>query len=268
MSRFLKDTAAALRDRHPGPSLAIVAGPDFRRAAASAVGALLALALGSALGDVRGRPVHLKVIALTAAGAFLFFGALTIKFVASELDRIVAARGGPAAASAVRLLVTVTVTGYVLLILAVLDVLAVPVQHLLLGGALTGVIVGIAAQQALGNAFAGLVLLIARPFTVGDQVRVRSGALGGEFTGAVTAMGLTYVSMATVDGLLHVPNAGMLAAAVGPQPAAAGEPEPQDGDLQAQPLADPDGVAPEAPPAGAHLRYPADVCLRCATVNR
>jgi len=252
VSRFLKGTAAALRDRRPGPSLAIVAGPDFRRAAASAVGALLALALGSALGDVRGRPVHLKVIALTAAGAFLLLGALTIKFVASELDRIVAARGGPAAASAVRLLVTVT--GYVLLILAVLDVLAVPVQHLLLGGALTGVIVGIAAQQALGNAFAGLVLLIARPFTVGDQVRVRSGALGGEFTGAVTAMGVTYVSMATVDGLLHVPNAGVLAAAVGPQPAAAGEPEPLDGDLQALPPADPDGVAPEATPAGAHLR--------------
>ncbi len=84
-----RHTAAALRDRHPGPSLAIVAGPDFRRAAASAVGALLALALGSALGEVRGRPVHLKVIALTAAGAFLLFGALTIKFVASELDRIV-----------------------------------------------------------------------------------------------------------------------------------------------------------------------------------
>jgi len=113
VSRFLKDTAAALRDRHPGPSLVIVTGPDFRRAAASAVGALLALALGSALGDVRGRPVHLKVIALTAAAAFLLFGALTIKFVAGELDRIVAARGGPAAASAVRLLVTVT--GYVLL---------------------------------------------------------------------------------------------------------------------------------------------------------
>jgi len=126
VSRFLKDTAAALRDRHPGPSLAIVAGPDFRRAAASAVGALLALALGSALGDVRGRPVHLKVIALTAAAAFLLFGALTIKFVAGELDRIVAARGGPAAASAVRLLVAVT--GYVLLLLAVLDVLAVPVS--------------------------------------------------------------------------------------------------------------------------------------------
>jgi small-conductance mechanosensitive channel len=35
--------------------------------------------------------------------------------------------------------------------------LAVPVQHLLLGGALTGVVVGIAAQPALGNVFAGLV---------------------------------------------------------------------------------------------------------------
>ncbi len=65
MNHILKDVAAALRDRHPGPPLALVAGPNFRRAAASALGALLALALGSALGDVRGRPVHLKVIALT-----------------------------------------------------------------------------------------------------------------------------------------------------------------------------------------------------------
>ena len=251
MNHILKDVAAALRDRHPGPPLALVAGPNFRRAAASALGALLALALGSALGDVRGRPVHLKVIALTAAAVFLLFGALTIRFVASELDRIVAARGGPAAASAVRLLVTVT--GYLLLVLVILDVLAVPVQHLLLGGALTGVIVGIAAQQALGNAFAGLVLLIARPFTVGDQVRVRSGALGGEFAGTVTAMGLTYVSMATVDGLLHVPNAGMLAAAVGPQP------EAETGQLQdlepsADPVTDHEAVAPDASRLGAYRR--------------
>jgi hypothetical protein len=39
-----------------------------------------------------------------------------------------------------------------------LSMLSVPVGHLLLGGAIAGVVLGIAAQQSLGNVFAGLVL--------------------------------------------------------------------------------------------------------------
>jgi small-conductance mechanosensitive channel len=123
---------------------------------------------------------------------------------------------GPSHAGVVRLLIMVF--GIAITLLATLGLLAVPVQHLLLGGALTGVIVGIAAQQALGNVFAGLVLLLARPFNVGDTIRIRSGSLGGEFTGRVTGMGLTYVTLDTPDGLLSVPNSGLLAAAIGPQP--------------------------------------------------
>src|SRR5438034_4409842 len=38
---------------------------------------------------------------------------------------------------------------------------------LLVGGALTGVIVGIAAQASLSNIIAGVVILFARPYTVG-----------------------------------------------------------------------------------------------------
>jgi len=115
----------------------------------------------------------------------------------------------------VRLLITVA--GLAIAILATLGLLAVPVQHLLLGGALTGVIVGIAAQQALGNVFAGLVLLLARPCNVGDAIRVRSGSLGGELTGTVTGMGLTYVTLDTPDGLLSIPNSVLLNAGIGPQ---------------------------------------------------
>ncbi len=73
---------------------------------------------------------------------------------------------------------------------------------------------GIAAQQSLGNVFAGLVLLVARPFGVGNYIRVRSGALGGEFYGTVTSMSLTYVSVLTEQGMLKVPNSSLLAAAV------------------------------------------------------
>jgi small-conductance mechanosensitive channel len=102
----------------------------------------------------------------------------------------------------------------------------VPVDHLLVGGVLTGVVVGIAAQQVLGNVFAGAVLLLARPFGVGDHIRVRSGALGGQFDGVVTGMNLTYVTLRTDEGPLHVPNSGMLAAAVGPWKRAAVNPRP------------------------------------------
>lgn len=110
----------------------------------------------------------------------------------------------------------VTSFGYAIAVIGMLSMLSIPVGHLLLGGAIAGVVIGIAAQQSLGNVFAGLVLLMARPFAVGNRIRVRSGALGGEFYGTVTAMSLTYVSVLTDEGMLKVPNSSLLAAAVGP----------------------------------------------------
>ena len=62
-------------------------------------------------------------------------------------------------------------------LLLTLVLFGVPVSQLVLGGALTTVFVSIAAQQALGNVFAGLVLMLARPFKVGDDIRLRAGAL-------------------------------------------------------------------------------------------
>ena len=94
--------------------------------------------------------------------------------------------------------------------------LSIPIGHLLLGGAIAGVVLGIAAQQSLGNVFAGLVLLMARPFAVGNRIRIRSGALGGEFYGTVTSMSHTYVSVLTDEGMLKVLDPSLLAAAVGP----------------------------------------------------
>ena len=133
---------------------------------------------------------------------------------AVELDALARWRGGHTAGSAMRMLVTGL--GYAVAIVGMLSMLSVPVGHLLLGGAIAGVVIGIAAQQSLGNVFAGMVLLLARPFAVGNRIRVRSGALGGEFYGTVTAMSLTYVSVLTDDGMLKVPNSSLLAAAVGP----------------------------------------------------
>lgn len=123
----------------------------------------------------------------------------------------------------------VTFVGYVIVVLSALGALDVDLQGLLLGGALTGVVVGIAAQQTLGNFFAGMVLLMVRPFTLGDHVVLRSSPLGGEYEGTVTDMSLFYVRMLTKRGPVVLPNAGVLAAAVGPGARSADpEPEPDD----------------------------------------
>jgi small-conductance mechanosensitive channel len=176
----------------------------------------VALVAGSTLGDVHARALHTKVIAFGAAVAFIVLGVIAVRRLAATAAAVVALHTGRGGATALRLVVTFS--GYVLVVLTALGLLAVPVQHLLLGGALTGVVLGIAAQQSLGNMFAGLVLLVTRPFAVGDCIRIRAGALGGEFDGVVRTMNLTYVTVDTEDGLLHVPNSGVLAAAVGPRP--------------------------------------------------
>jgi small-conductance mechanosensitive channel len=110
---------------------------------------------------------------------------------------------------------------YVLLLAGVFTIgtislylLGVKPDKLLVGGAITGVLLGIAAQQSLANLFAGLVLLFASPFRVGDHVRFRAGALSGEIEGVVTDLSLSYVRMETAQGQLLLPNAQALAAAV------------------------------------------------------
>lgn len=190
--------------------------PDFRVALVTGLLAIIWFGVVGSVGNVHARELHARLLAFGGAALFLVLAALAIRSAGNEMHRVLAPRVGQSHASVVRMLITVI--GLAIAILATLGLLAVPVQHLLLGGALTGVIVGIAAQQALGNVFAGLVLLLARPFNVGDAIRVRSGSLGGELTGTVTGMGLTYVTFDTTDGLLSVPNSVLLSAGIGPQP--------------------------------------------------
>ena len=156
---------------------------------------------------------------------------------------------GSAHAAVVRF--AVIVVGGLLTIFITLELLDIAITQLLVGGALTGVLVGIAAQQSLANIFAGIVLLMARPFRVGDQVGIRSGALSGLIEGTVTEISITYVSLHTPKGPVHVPNSQVLAAAVGPAgavPSPLAPPPPGAGASPAGQAAPPAGQA--APPAG------------------
>jgi small-conductance mechanosensitive channel len=192
----------------------LVRRPNFRRAMYSGLGALVALLIGSTIGRGHGRTFGIDLTVVVPTLVFVVLAIVCVRATAAELDEFFRWRGGHTTGSAVRMVVTGS--GYVLAALIALALLSVPIGHLLLGGAIVGVVLGIAAQQSLANVFAGLVLLAARPFTVGSLIRVRSGALGGEFYGTVLAMSLTYVSISTSDGMLQVPNSSVLAAAVGP----------------------------------------------------
>ena len=79
-------------------------------------------------------------------------------------------------------------------------------KTLALGGAFTAVILGLAAQQTLGNLFAGTVLLSARPFRVGERVRLQGGPLAGQIEGIVSSLGLLYTTFATGEDSIMVPN--------------------------------------------------------------
>jgi small conductance mechanosensitive channel len=93
---------------------------------------------------------------------------------------------------------------------------------LAVGGAFTAVILGLAAQQTIGNLIAGTVLLSARPFRVGDRVRLQAGALAGMTEGVVSSLGLLYTTLAQGEDRIMVPNSVVLSAAVIPvrEPAA------------------------------------------------
>jgi len=190
--------------------------PDFRKAVAFAVLALTIDGVTHGIGGVRSTSAHIRLIAYGCAVMFVGFGVLATRSAANEVTRVSRQRAGTAAATPLRLIILLL--GYLAVLLVSLDLFAVPVGHLLVGGAVTGVIVGIAAQQTLGNLFAGLVLMFSRPYVPGERIRVRAGALGGALDGTVTSVGLTYTTMETADGIVNIPNSGLLGAAVGPIP--------------------------------------------------
>jgi small-conductance mechanosensitive channel len=79
-----------------------------------------------------------------------------------------------------------------------------------LGSAVTGIILGVAAQQALANFFASIILLFARPFKIGQRAILKAGAFG-EYTGVIIDMGLTHTRLELDDGnVVLLPNATIL----------------------------------------------------------
>lgn len=186
--------------------------------------AIAAVVVGTAFGKIAHAPTHKQLIAWGAAVIVVIAGTFALRHMSAALGGLLARRSSLGAGATLRLVVEGV--GYLVLVFALLGVLGVSLQQLLIGAGLAGVILGIAAQQSLGNIFASVVLLFARPFVVGDDIRVRSGVVG-VLDVKVLGIGLTYVTVRTDDGILKIPNSVILASGIGkPRPRAETSPEP------------------------------------------
>jgi small conductance mechanosensitive channel len=104
----------------------------------------------------------------------------------------------------------------VIVAVVALRLVGLSASSLAVGGAFTAVVVGLAAQQTIGNVFAGVVLQSARPFRVGERVRLRGGPLAGEAEGIVGSLGLFYVTFIDGANRTLIPNSVLLQTAITP----------------------------------------------------
>lgn len=194
------------------------ARPHFVRAALFGLLALIALVWRSNYTDQErvfgGEFTTEDGIQIAAAAVVLLTGVLAVRALAAGVKTALRSHAEDPRGAPVGFIVSAI--GYLVVVFSVIRLLGGDLGGLLLGGALTGVVVGIAAQQTLGNFFAGIVLLLVRPFAVGEHVVLRGSTLGGEYEGDVVEMSMFYVHLQTKIGPVALPNAGVLAAAVGP----------------------------------------------------
>ena len=98
---------------------------------------------------------------------------------------------------------------YIILVISIISVLGVPMASVIAVLASCGVAVGLALQGALSNLAGGIMLLVFRPFRVGDYI----SAGGGE--GVVKEMSLFYTVINTVDNKrVMIPNGTLMNANV------------------------------------------------------
>ena len=94
---------------------------------------------------------------------------------------------------------------YVVLIVSIVALLGVPMSSVIAAIASAGIAIGMALQGALGNIAGGIMLLIFRPFSVGDYIST------GTEEGTVRSISLVYTVLTTIDNRrISIPNGSLM----------------------------------------------------------
>jgi small-conductance mechanosensitive channel len=88
-----------------------------------------------------------------------------------------------------------------------LDILGINVMPFIAGAGVAGVAIGFAAKDTLSNLIAGVLLIIDRPFEIGDRIEVWSAPSGSATWGDVIDIGLRATKIRTTDNIvIIIPN--------------------------------------------------------------
>jgi small-conductance mechanosensitive channel len=91
--------------------------------------------------------------------------------------------------------------------LLALDVLGINVVPFVAGAGVVGIAVGFAAKDTLSNLIAGVLLIMDRPFEVGDRIEVWSAPKNSATWGDVIDIGLRATKIKTTDNIvIIIPN--------------------------------------------------------------
>ena len=92
-------------------------------------------------------------------------------------------------------------------ILLALDVLGINVMPFVAGAGVAGIAVGFAAKDTLSNLIAGVLLIMDRPFEIGDRIEVWSAPTNSATWGDVIDIGLRATKIRTTDNIvIIIPN--------------------------------------------------------------
>lgn len=90
---------------------------------------------------------------------------------------------------------------YILAAIIIADTLGISVTSLVAVLSVAGLAVSLAVQGTLSNLVGGVMLLVSKPFVVGDYIEA------GSVSGTVNQVGLIYTDILTVDNkTIHIPN--------------------------------------------------------------
>jgi MscS family membrane protein len=124
-----------------------------------------------------------------------------IKFLTRTLEKM-AERSTYLRLAIKRLIPIIPMIGWAMAVyLIVANIYALPWQTMLALAASAGVAIGFASQDILKNIFGGIMILLDRPFQVGDKIEI------GNYYGEVVQIGLRSVRIVTLDdSLVSIPN--------------------------------------------------------------
>jgi len=103
----------------------------------------------------------------------------------------------------------IIIAGYLVMVAIAISIMAANPTVTVVIGTVSGIILGVSMQSLIGNAIAGMVLAITRPFRIGDTITVFGS------TGRVYDVGLLYTTLTAEEGkTILVPNTSLLTTAI------------------------------------------------------